>query len=97
MTESIDKILADRGSKYGDFHTHAMVTQDIKRVMVNSNSWVLMTPAMREALEMVAHKIGRICNGDPFYKDSWTDIIGYVKLVERELPEPICPDPICKT
>jgi hypothetical protein len=40
---------------------------------------------MREALEMVAHKIGRILNGDPKYHDSWHDIIGYTKLVADRL------------
>jgi hypothetical protein len=34
---------------------------------------------------MVAHKIGRIINGDPQYIDSWTDIIGYTRLVEKRL------------
>lgn len=36
---------------------------------------------------MVAHKIGRILNGDPNYHDSWHDIIGYTKLVADELAE----------
>jgi hypothetical protein len=40
---------------------------------------------MKEALDMVAHKIGRILNGDPTYTDSWHDIAGYSKLVEDEL------------
>jgi hypothetical protein len=35
----------------------------------------------KEALEMVAHKLGRIVNGDPNYLDSWVDIIGYTQLV----------------
>ena len=34
---------------------------------------------------MVAHKIGRILNGDPNYIDSWHDIIGYTRLVEQRL------------
>jgi len=34
---------------------------------------------------MVAHKLGRIVNGDPNYVDSWTDIIGYTRLVEKRL------------
>lgn len=29
---------------------------------------------------MIAHKIGRILNGDPNYRDSWDDIAGYAKL-----------------
>ena len=40
---------------------------------------------MREALFMIAHKIGRIVNGDPWYADSWVDIAGYAKLVADRL------------
>ena len=38
-----------------------------------------------EALEMIAHKIGRIINGDHSYSDSWHDIAGYAKLVADRL------------
>lgn len=41
----------------------------------------------QEALEMIAHKIGRILNGDPNYKDSWTDIAGYAQLVADTLKD----------
>ena len=34
---------------------------------------------------MIAHKLGRIVNGDPNYADSWDDIAGYAKLVSDEL------------
>jgi hypothetical protein len=47
-----------------------------------------LSVSQREALEMILHKIARILNGDPNFKDSWTDIIGYARLVERELSEP---------
>ena len=35
----------------------------------------------KEALEMIATKMGRIVNGDPDYLDSWLDIQGYCQLV----------------
>ena len=38
-----------------------------------------------ECLEMIAHKIGRILNGDPNYGDSWRDIAGYATLVADRL------------
>ena len=38
-----------------------------------------------EALDMIAHKIARIINGDPDYADSWHDIAGYAKLVADRL------------
>jgi hypothetical protein len=31
------------------------------------------------------HKVARILNGDPDYADSWRDIIGYARLVEKRL------------
>lgn len=82
---SIEKVLAERGSRYGEFVDHAFITQSIKRVMVNSPNWQRLSDDMKESLEMIAHKIGRILNGDPSYIDSWTDIVGYAKLVEDYL------------
>ena len=35
----------------------------------------------KEALEMIATKMGRIVNGDPDYLDSWLDIQGYCQLI----------------
>lgn len=39
----------------------------------------------REALDMNAHKVARILNGDPHYSDSWRDISGYATLVADRL------------
>ena len=82
---NIDDTLAERGSRYGDFEGHATVTQTLKEAMQAGDNWDVLPDNMKEALEMVAHKIGRILNGDPNYVDSWTDIIGYVRLVEKQL------------
>ena len=84
---NIDVILAERGSLYGDFATHALITQNLKDVMKKSPNWDILSPSQKEALEMAAHKIGRILNGDPNYDDSWVDIGGYTKLVAQELQE----------
>lgn len=86
MSGEIDKILEERGSRYGSFKGHASISQDLKSVMQGTTNWKHMTDDQREALEMTAHKIARILNGDPDYKDSWTDIIGYIRLVEERLP-----------
>ena len=85
MNTSIEKVLEERGSRYGEFVDHAFITQSIKCAMKNSNNWKHLSDDMKEALEMIAHKIGRILNGDPKYIDSWTDIVGYAKLVEDYL------------
>lgn len=80
---SIEDTLAERGSRYGSFKGHAKITQDIK-LIIDSNSGKL-SPSQRESLEMIAHKMGRILNGDPNYDDSWIDIAGYAQLVVNEL------------
>jgi len=78
---NIDETLKERGNRYGEFAEHARITQNIKRAMADSPNWGVLPDDMRESLDMLAHKLGRILNGDPCYHDSWHDIIGYTKLV----------------
>ncbi len=82
---SIDNTLKERGNRYGDFPTHAAITQSLKFVMQRTPRWRQLTEDKKEALDMIAHKIGRILNGDPEYHDSWHDIVGYAKLVADEI------------
>lgn len=81
MSSDVDKILEERGSRYGTFCGHSEITQGVKEVLKGGRSWGSTTPEQREALEMIAHKLGRIVNGDPDYADSWVDIAGYAKLI----------------
>jgi hypothetical protein len=83
--EGIDAVLEQRGSRYGKFTGHAKITQDLKDIMHAQANWKILTPDMKESLEMIAHKMGRILNGDPTYDDSWIDIGGYAKLVADRL------------
>lgn len=85
MAEDIDAVLTERGSRYGEFKDHAHITQAIKYEIRQGPSFVKMEDDMVEALDMIAHKIGRIVNGDPRYADSWVDIAGYAKLVADRL------------
>lgn len=78
--QDIRQILEERGTRYGEFPEHARLTQNLKLVMRSGRQWPYLTDSAKEALEMVAHKIGRILNGDPTYLDSWVDIIGYIQL-----------------
>ena len=82
---SIEQTLAERGNRYGDFATHAGISQSLKEVMVATPQWAEMPTYQREALEMIAHKIARILNGDPSYLDNVVDIIGYSTLMLREM------------
>ena len=81
----IKQTLEQRGSTYGDFKDHARVTQALKATAEEHGiNWNMLKDTHREALEMIFHKIGRILNGDPDYKDNWHDIAGYSKLAEDD-------------
>lgn len=85
MSSNIQDTLDQRGSRYGNFASHAKITQDLKYIMQQTQNWELLLEDQKETLEMVAHKIGRILNGDPNYDDSWVDIAGYATLVANRL------------
>lgn len=82
---TIENVLAERGKRYGKFKSHAVISQRLKDAMKAEPSWNRLDPDQKEALEMTAHKIARILNGDPNYHDSWTDIAGYTQLVADRL------------
>ena len=81
----VEDTLEERGARYGKFSGHAESTQELKEVMRINTGWRKLSYSQREALEMIAHKIGRILNGDPNYADSWHDIAGYATLVDKQL------------
>jgi hypothetical protein len=83
----LNRTLNERENRYGIFTEHARITQELKQVMFEfcGKRWLELDPDQREALEMIAHKLGRILNGDPNYADSWHDIAGYAQLVADRL------------
>lgn len=83
MTTEVDKILEERGSRYGKFKDHAAITGRFKDIIDEFD--FKLSRSQKESLDMIFHKIGRILNGDPNYADSWIDIAGYAKLVADEL------------
>lgn len=91
--QSVEQVLTQRGDRYGPFKGHAAITMKIKEVMFealsrNGNYQALSQEdafVVDEALSMIAHKIGRICNGDPTYDDNYIDIAGYATLVPKNL------------
>lgn len=84
MTD-IKKVLEERGANYGVFADHAAISQALKGAFRAWPGWEKMLQDQREALDMIAHKIGRIMNGNPHYADSWVDIAGYAMLVAERL------------
>lgn len=84
---SVEQTLEDRKKTHGDFRNHSAVTQAIKHAMRCRSSWNHLSDAQQEALDMIAHKIGRVLAGDPNHDDHWHDIAGYAMLVERQIKE----------
>lgn len=88
----ISDVLDERGSRYGDYYTHAQISQDIQKILRDGyelahpgQTYWELPPDIRESLSMISHKLARIVNGDPLYHDSHTDIAGYAKLVADRL------------
>lgn len=84
-SKSISEILAERGKRYGSFMGNASISQELKSVMWRQDTYFGLSFDQQEALEMIAHKIARILNGDPNYVDNWVDIAGYAQLVSDRL------------
>jgi predicted S18 family serine protease len=88
--DQIVNTLTERGEKYGPFIGHAEISRALKNVIhyytvERKGSFQNIDADMAEALEMIAHKIARIINGDHNYADSWVDIAGYARLVADRL------------
>jgi len=76
-SQSVDDTLNGREERYGAFTGHAEIAQSLKDNMWRAPKWEDLDPDMKEALEMVQHKVARILNGDPTVTDSWHDIAGW--------------------
>lgn len=86
-----EKLLAERATTHGEYTEHARLTQSIMEICRSSRNWQRkkLSNMQRESLHMIAHKIGRILEGDPNHADHWDDIAGYARLVSQRLaPEP---------
>ena len=83
---TVEQTLAERGERYGDFTDHANIAQGLQDVMRATPGWTTMPATHRQALTVIAHKVARILNGDPYYPDNWHDVQGYARLVEERLP-----------
>ena len=84
-TLTVIATLSERDKRYGGFINNASIAQRLKMVMRSTSVWDDLTWDKREALEMIASKIGRMLSGDPEYVDNWHDIAGYATLVEQRL------------
>jgi len=85
MPSNLSELIADREATHGDYFVNTTVMQRTKDLWRGAGGWDKLTPAQRESLEMIAHKVGRILGGDPNHKDHWLDVAGYAKLVADKL------------
>ena len=83
--DKVDATLTERGKDYGDYASKAEFIQNMKLMVRMSQSWFKMDSDMRESVDMIVTKMGRIAYGDPSHLDSWVDIAGYAKLVADRL------------
>lgn len=81
----ISHTLNRRGKHYGGFEGNARIAQAIKSAMRDSPNWGELDSDMKEALELIASKVGRLLNGNPNYFDGWHDIEGYAHLIASRL------------
>jgi len=84
----VDATLGERGARYGRFEEHAVIAQDLQRVIHAAHGglgWANLADDQRQALTVICDKIARMLNGDPTYRDNWHDIVGYAKLVDERM------------
>jgi hypothetical protein len=81
------KIIKERAKTHGDYSANAHVAQGLKEHMRASARWALLTEDMRESLELIATKIGRILSGNAHHVDHWRDGAGYFELIADKLED----------
>lgn len=86
----VARILNERGQRHGHFAVHSAMSQELKtafhrctQMRTTGDKKRSLTPYQQEAIEMILHKIARICAGDPDFHDHWDDIAGYATLVSE--------------
>lgn len=78
-------VLIERAKTHGDFYDVAAMAQELKDALRRGKNWKVLDDTQREALQMIASKIGRILAGNPHDVDHWRDIAGYARLIEMAL------------
>lgn len=76
----VSTTLSKRKITHGKFPDNAVVAQSIKNTIRAAPNWSQLHPSQREALDLIATKIGRIMAGDPYHPDHWLDLAGYAEL-----------------
>ena len=83
--DALGMLLAERTSTHGGLAIQGGISQRLKQEARDAPNWTALGMDMREAIDMIQHKIARILAGDPTYVDHWDDIAGYARLVADRL------------
>jgi hypothetical protein len=83
---TVDAILNERGSRYGNYLMQATIAESMWSICVDALQNKEIAADQANALHMICIKIARIVNGpNPNHIDSWNDIAGYALLVAERL------------
>ncbi len=82
---TVEKTLAERGARYGQFIDHATIAQGLQEVLQEAPNYWNLQPDVRQMMIVITDKLARILNGDPEYLDNYHDIQGYARLVESRI------------
>lgn len=85
MSDEIQKLIDERGERYGDFTFHAGVVEALIQVVMSHPGWNRLLPFHKQAIRVTFDKLARTLNGDPSYIDNVDDILGYWKLVKERM------------
>jgi hypothetical protein len=84
VAAALDELIDAHQPTHGDFTDTAAVAQALKAIFVAAGA-SRFGALQREALDMIAVKLARICAGDPTCEDHWRDLAGYARLAGRDL------------
>lgn len=76
-----EDVIKTRQGTHGEYADSARVMQAIKRAVREGAGYDDLPDIMKESLDMLAHKMGRIVTGNPSFHDHWVDISGYATLI----------------
>ena len=78
--ESTKSLIVEREKTHGSFDQNATTSQQLKAIFRAQPNYKELCPCHKEALDMIASKIGRILAGQAEFPDHWDDIAGYAHL-----------------
>ena len=74
----------NRDRQHGGMEAVGEVSQLIKQAMRMGRNWTRLSHGHQEALDMIAHKVGRVLSGDdPHDTQHWEDLVGYPAAAMR--------------